>query len=58
MWHIHASGAADQSLANAMVRPEHSDAVSEEGRRDSEMISRGVLQPHMRRRGRAYRGGG
>ena len=58
VWHAHASGAADQSRADVRVQTEHSDMVTEEGRRDRDLMRGDVFQPHGRRRGGVYRGGG
>ena len=56
--HANARGVANQEPAEAMVRPEHSNAVAEEGCCNRDPMRRGVFQPHRVSQGRVYRGGG
>ena len=56
MWYAHPSRVATQAPADAMLQLEHADAVAEEGCRDCELMRRGVLKPHGRRRRGVYKG--
>ena len=58
MWHAHASRENDQAPQDATVQQEHSDAVKEEGHRNSKPMRGGVLRPHEGRNGRMHRGRG